>query len=74
MKNLNYRVIVKKATGSTKVASDNCHEAKSLAGHLFQAKNVKHVTVADITGRVFLHLNKDKPESRVNVASELANF
>lgn len=74
MENLNYRVIVSKNTGSTKVASSDCHQAKSLAGHLFHAKGVKTVTVADIYGNVFLHLNKERPQSNVNVPSELAIF
>lgn len=72
MKNLNYRVIVGKDTRSVKVAADGCHEAKSLAGHLFHSKGVKSVTVADVTGKVFLYLHKDRPEANVNVPSELA--
>lgn len=72
MENLNYRVVVAKSGKSVKVASDNCHNAKSLAGHLFHSKSVKSVTVADVTGKVFLYLHKDRPEANVNVPSELA--
>jgi hypothetical protein len=72
MKNFNYRVVVSKNGSSAKVAADNCHEAKSLGGHLFHSKGVKSVTVADITGKVFLYLNKERPEASVNVPSELA--
>lgn len=74
MSEYKYRLIVEKTTGSGKLAGDDCHKTKSVAGHLFHQKNVKSVTVADITGRVFLYLSKERPESNINVSSDLATY
>lgn len=77
MDNLNYRMIAQKADGEKiKVASDNCHEAKSLAGTMFHyAENIVSVLVADISGKVWLYLNKERPkEVWVNESSTLAPY
>lgn len=77
MKNQNFRVIVTKSNleGRQELSADDCHTAKSLAGTLFHVNTVVSVCVADITGFVWLYMNKDKPkETWVFVPSALAEL
>lgn len=70
----NYRLVVTKVskTGKrtyVKLSGTNCHELKSLAGSVFQKKNVVSVFVCDVIGNHFLYLVKNHPEKTENVPS-----
>lgn len=71
-----YRIIVTKENNPRQeIAADDCHTAKSIAGTLFHVNTVVSVCVADITGFVYLYLNKHKDVDKwVNVPSVLAQF
>jgi hypothetical protein len=68
----NYRVICRTNEGKVKLGGEKCHDAKSMAGRLFQSPTVKSVVVTDITGKVYLYLVKNHPEKTENIPSVFA--
>ena len=74
MTKFNFRLIVNDNKGSHKLATEDCHTAKSIAGRLYRDENVKSVCVVDTDGDTVLYMVKGKPEKFINIPSEIAEL
>jgi hypothetical protein len=67
--NWNFMLVANTVNGSEHARFAECHNAKSMGGHVFHEDGTKNVTVFDHAGNVYLYLVAGHPEKTVDVKS-----